>query len=266
MDVSGRTAFVTGTGQGIGLGLARALAEAGCDVIGCDLSEDRQADARAAVEGADRRYEALVADLSDTGAARRVTREAAERGFDVLINNAGIAPSGPYAEVPFETWAKTVEIDLLACMATTHEAVPHLLGRPRGLIVQLSSIAGVAAAPGMAAYNAAKFGVTGFTRALEMELAKTNVGVLLVHPTMVKTRMTEGVEGSSAVPVIEPGAVVSAVMDAIRQDRRTVFVPRRMGMLTSALPALFPGVARRMSLRDPSTASWMRARKGLPDG
>ena len=266
MDVGGKTAFVTGTGQGIGRLLAERLAGAGCDVIGCDLNEARQAETRAGVEAAGARYTALAADLSDTGAARAVTREAARTGFDLLVNNAGIVTSGRYLGDAFETWEKTVMIDLVAVMAITYEALGHLRERAEAHVVNMSSVAGVVASPGQAAYCAAKFGVTGFTRAIELECAGSSVAVSTIHPTMVRTRMIEGVTGSKNVPVIEPAEVVDAVMDAIRTGKPTVFVPPKMRWLMDVFPRVLPGTAKRMGLADESAQSWLGTQKGLPDG
>ena len=266
MDVTGKTAFVTGTGQGISRLLAERLAKAGCDVIGCDLDEGRQGEVRTAVEGAGARYTALSADLSDTEAARAVARDAAGIGFDVLVNNAGIVTSGRYLGSDWAVWEKTLRIDLLAVMAITYEALGHLRGRPEAHVVNMSSVAGVVASPGQAAYCAAKHGVTGFTRAIELECAGSNVAVTSVHPTMVRTRMIDGVKGSRSVPIIEPSEVVDAVMDALATPRSAIFVPRRMRWLMDVFPRLLPDTARRMGLKDASAISWLETQKGLPDG
>ena len=265
MDIRGRTAFVTGTGQGIGRLLAERLAAAGCDVIGCDLDEGRQAETRAAVEAAGARYTALSCDLADTDAARVMTRAAAKIGFDVLVLNAGIATSGRYLGDTFETWERTVMIDLMAVMAMTYEALGPLTEKPAGHVVFMSSIAGVAAAAGTAAYNAAKFGVTGFGRAIQMEYEGSRVGVSIVHPTMTRTRMIDGVRGSRSVPVIEPEQVADAVMASIAAGGGTVFVPRRMRWVMDVFPRLMPGTAGRLAQRDDSAKSWLAAQKGLPD-
>ena len=263
MDLHGRTALVTGSARGIGQALCVALAERGCAVIGLD--RDAQDETEAKVRAAGRGYTALTADLADEGAARAAAREAAGHGFDLLVNNAGVAPSGAYRAQPFEVWAATVRIDLLAPMAVTYECLPMLRSRPRAGIVNLSSIAGVSVTPGTAAYNAAKFGVTGFSRALAAECAGSSVFVSTIHPSMVRTRMTDGVTGSAAVPVIEVEAVVAAILRAVSREAHTVFVPGRMRLLTEALPALSPRLARRITARDAAARSWLQAAKRLPD-
>ena len=108
--------------------------------------------------------------------------------------------------------------------------------------------------------------MTGFTRAIELECAGSSVAVSAIHPTMVRTRMIDGVTGSKNVPVIEPGEVVDAVMDAIRTGKPTVFVPPKMRWLMDVFPRVLPGTARRMGLKDESAQSWLGTQKGLPDG
>lgn len=267
MDLSGRTAFVTGSGRGIGRALSVRLATEGCDVVGCDLTAEGQSETGHEVEAAGRRYTALAADLSDADEAARVARAAIEAGpLDIVVNNAGVVTSGRYRASDFETWHKTVRIDLIAVMAITYEVLDHLRGRPRAHLINMSSVAGVAASAGQAAYNAAKFGVTGFTRSIGMECAGSKVSVTCVHPTMVRTRMIDGVTGSKNVPVIDVAEVADAVMGAVAAPHAQVFVPPRMRWVMDVFPRLMPNVAGRMALDDESAKSWLAAQKQLPDG
>ena len=263
MDITGTTAFITGSARGIGRALAVAMAERGCDIIGCDLRLDTQTSTRAAVEGAGRSYTALQADLSETEQAVAVTQEAVGQGFEILVNNAGIATSGVFDDVPFQRWSKTIAVNLTGLMAVTHTALPHLRSRPEAFIVNMSSIAGVIGAPGMEAYCATKFGVNGFTRCLEYDLDGTGVGVASIHPAMVKTRMIEGVD-SGPTPEIEVADVVDAILDTIGGDKRQTFVPRGVRYSYDIGSRLFPGLVRRM-MRKSELAGWRNADKGVPD-
>ena len=263
MKLDGKTAFITGSARGIGKSLAIAMAERGCDIIGCDLRTDTQKGTRDAVEAAGRRYHALDADLSEVEQAVAVTQEAVGIGFDILVNNAGIATSGAFDSVPFERWRKTIDVNLTGLMAVTHTALPSLRGRPESFIVNMSSIAGVIGAPGMEAYCASKFGVNGFTRCLEYDLDGTSVRVASVHPAMVKTRMTDGVP-NGPTPLIEVDQVVAAVLDTIARDRSQVFVPRSVRYSFDIGSRLLPGLVRRMMRKD-DIKGWLHADKGVPD-
>ena len=263
MDYSGKTVFITGSARGIGQGLAIALAKAGCGIIGCDLRTDTQAATRKAVEAEGRSYRAIEADLSKVEEAVAATEEAIAFGFDILINNAGIATSGVFDEVPFDRWRKTIDLNLTGLMAITHTALPHLRSRPESYIINISSIAGVVGAPGMEAYCATKFGVNGFTRCLEYDLDGTNVGVASIHPAMVRTRMIEGVE-SGSTPEIDVADVVEAVLDTLRTDARQTFVPKKVKWTFDVLTRVFPGVTRKQ-MRKSGMDSWKLADKGVPD-
>ena len=102
MNFKNKTVFITGSARGIGQGLAIAFAQAGADIIGCDLRADTQATTREKVEAAGRTYHLLEADLSHVEEAVAATEEAIAIGFDILVNNAGIATSGAYDSVPFD--------------------------------------------------------------------------------------------------------------------------------------------------------------------
>ncbi len=265
MTLAGRTALVTGAARGIGLATAAALARAGADVAGLDLRVADLAEAEAAVTDAGQRFLAVVADVSDPAACRRAVAEVtgAFGGLGLLVNNAGVAPSGAFGGGDFETWRRTVQINLVGTMAMTHAALPAL--RPDGHIVNVASVSGVLGTAGLAAYAASKHGVVGFSEALRHEVAGANVGVSCVCPAMVRTRMTVGVRRSRLVPLLEPEEVADAVVDAVRRDRAVVFVPRRMRALVHLLPTLLPGFARRLARRDATAQGWLDAAKPIPE-
>lgn len=264
MNYSGKKAFVTGSARGIGQGVAVALAQAGCDIIGCDLRADTQAKTRDLVEAAGQRYHLIEADLSKVEEAVAATEDAVEIGFDLLINNAGIATSGDYDRVDFERWKATIDLNVIGLMAITHTALPHLRTRDAAQIVNMSSIAGVIGSPGMAAYTASKFAVNGFTRCLEYDLAETSIGVTSIHPAMVKTRMIDGVARSKNTPQIEVEQVVQAILTAIEKKQPQVFIPKSVRWSFDIGSRLFPGLVRKM-MRSDDLQGWKQADKGIPD-
>ena len=269
MRLSHKTVLITGAARGIGQAIARRCAEHGADVIGVDLpQEDLTATARI-VEATGQRFYALAGDVSDPAHASTLIEQAirANDGFDVLINNAGVAPSGPFQERDFEVWQQTVQTNLTGLMAMTHAALPHLRTRFRAHIVNLGSLSGKLGTPGLVAYSAAKHGVVGFSAALRAELTmqRASIGVNCVLPTLVDTRMTKGVARSNLVPLIQPDEVAAAVVQAIERNESEVYVPGRTRWLFGWLPALFPALAEWLTVHDATARGWLAARKNLPD-
>jgi all-trans-retinol dehydrogenase (NAD+) len=264
VNYAGKTVFITGSARGIGQGLATALAKAGCDIIGCDIRADTQATTKRAVEAQGQRYHQIDADLSKIEEAVLATQEAIAIGFDVLINNAGIATSGEFDGVPFERWRKTIDLNVIGLMAITHAAIPHLRTRPAAHIVNMSSIAGVVGSPGTAAYTASKHAVNGFTRSLDYELMETTIGVTSIHPSKVKTRMIDGVSRPMATPEMSVDDVVRAVLGAIANNKPQVFVPKSVRWSLDIGSRLFPGLTRKMMKRS-DNQGWKTADKDVPD-
>lgn len=267
MDIAGTRAFVTGAARGIGLAIARDLARAGADIIGCDLDVALQAEVARIVEAEGRTYTALAANLADLAQAQAVVAQAAAigGGFDILVNNAGIATSGPFAAAPFDRWLTTLQINLIAPMAICHAALPHLQARPAAHVVNISSVSGVVWSPGQAAYTASKWGVSGFTRCLELEYLGSTVGITCVHPSSVATRMTDGIEATEAVPMIGPDDVSQAVVRAIREGQPWVFVPEHLQYTLEVLPRMHPNALREAGGQDATSQSWLTLARDIPD-
>lgn len=260
MNIQGKTVFITGTARGIGQGLAVAFAKADCKVIGCDLAAQTQT---ATMVGAT--YRELIGDISTYDGAKTVVDQATEIGFDILINNAGIATSGEFDAADFARWERTIAVNLIGLMAVTHAALPHLKSLPTAHIVNLSSVAGCTGSPGMAAYCASKHGVLGFTKSLEYELVGTSIGVTSIHPSMARTRMIDGVAQPKLLPLIEADDIVRAIMRAVQKNKSQVFVPGRMRWLVDVMPRLFPRLTKKVLLSDPNALGWQRADKAVPD-
>ncbi|MDQ7039530.1 MAG: SDR family NAD(P)-dependent oxidoreductase [Rhodothermus sp.] len=265
MQLADQTVLLTGAARGIGQATAVALARRGAHVIGVDLCSDDMTETARQVEALGRRFTALEGDVADHTAVRRVVDEAvAAGGFSVLVNNAGVLPSGPFAETDFDIWARTIAVDLTGLMALTHAALPHLMRQPQAHIVNIASIAGKFGASGLAAYCAAKHGVVGFSEALRFELRRTQVGVSCICPTMVRTRLIEGVRRSPLIPLVQPEEVAWAVVRAIERSLPEIFVPRHLRLLVDVLPAVAPPLFRWLVHRDAAADGWLEARRPLP--
>ncbi len=179
IDLSGRTALVTGAGQGVGLGISRALARAGAEVLINDLREARAADAVELVSSEGGRARTAVFDVTDPAAIASVISSSG--GVDILVNNAGNAGvSGfgslePFVRTTPESWEPYLRVNLYGVMHCTHAALPHMIERKWGRIITIVSDAGRTGEANMAAYCAAKAGAAGFSRAIAHEVARFNV-------------------------------------------------------------------------------------------
>ncbi|HEY0425351.1 MAG TPA: SDR family oxidoreductase, partial [Rhodopila sp.] len=118
--------------------------------------------------------------------------------IDVLVNNAGVAPAGPFAEAPIADWRRVMATDVDGVLFCCRAALPHLL-ETRGCIVNTSSVSGLRGDWNMSFYNAAKGAVTNLTRALALELGERGVRVNAVNPSFTITDMTKDMEQDSAL-------------------------------------------------------------------
>ena len=185
----GKTALVTGAASGIGAALARALAGRGCALA----LADRDAAGLAAIADEIRATGASVSthvlDLAEREALLALPEavRAHHGALHLLVNNAGVALGGRFEEADPADIDWLMEINLLAVMRLTHACLPLLRAEGEAQIVNLSSVFGIVAPAGQAAYAASKFGVRGFTEALRHEYDGTGLGVTLVHPGGVAT-------------------------------------------------------------------------------
>ncbi|TQM42923.1 SDR family NAD(P)-dependent oxidoreductase [Pseudonocardia cypriaca] len=198
-DLSGRVALVTGGSRGIGAAIAVRLAGEGADVA-LTYREGRDSAEKVVreIEGLGRRSLALQADSADPAAVRTaVDRTAAELGrLDVLVNNAGVFPYGPFEEVGLEELDRTVAIHVRAAFVAAQAASPHL-GEGGRIISIGSNLAERVPHDGIALYSMTKSALTGLTRALARELGPRGITVNVVHPGSTDTDMNPA-DGPSA--------------------------------------------------------------------
>ena len=184
-----RAALVTGAGMGIGQGIALEFARQGYDVaVQYAHSGDGARDTVAQIVGLGRRAVALGADLRSPEACRRVVDDAlaALGGLDVLINNAGVTDARPFLETDDDAYARMFEVNMRAYFVCAQRAVPALLARGGGAIVNITSVHGAAGFPNHVAYAATKGAIVAFTRALAVELAPQRIRVNAVGPGIIE--------------------------------------------------------------------------------
>lgn len=190
--------IVTGAGSGIGAGTARRFLQEGASVVLNGRREHKLYETIAGFDAA----KSLVhpGDVSDEGYVKCLVADTVARfgKLDVLVNNAGFANFGPFAQTTTEDWRKIMGTDLDSVFFGAREALPHLL-KTKGCIVNLSSASGLGGDWGMSAYNAAKGAVTNFTRAVALEYGSQGVRVNAVAPSSTSTEATAEFEKNEAV-------------------------------------------------------------------
>src|SRR3954467_2202243 len=192
---AGGTAAVTGAASGIGEALAHALAARGSDLVLLDRDAERLEGVAHAIRARDtqRSITSYCVALADDEATRAIgARLAADHpGITLLVNNAGVALSGRFDQVTLEEFDWVLAINFRAVVRLTAALLPVLKSHPGAHLVNVSSVFGIFAPPGQAAYAASKFAVRGFSEALRHELAADGVGVTVVHPGGIRTRIAE---------------------------------------------------------------------------
>ena len=190
------SALVTGASSGIGEAMVRRLAAAGVETV---VVARRAAGSRA-WRGELPGVEVLVADLTDDDDLATVAERAADPGrpIDLLVNNAGFGTSSSVVELPPTRLDAEIRLNVLALTVLTRAALPGMVERRRGWILNLSSVAGFQPVPGLAVYAATKAYVTSFTESLHEELRGTGVRATALCPGLTRTEFIEISSGQSA--------------------------------------------------------------------
>jgi NAD(P)-dependent dehydrogenase (short-subunit alcohol dehydrogenase family) len=229
-DVSGKTVLVTGASSGIGAALAVAFAEAGATVGICARRADRLAEVheRCAAVAPDSRQ--WVVDLADPSQVDRLAVDAVEGlgAVDVLVNNAGIPCRRHVTALTPADVERVMAINFLSPVRLTQALLPHLLGRPAGRIVNVSSVAATLSSPNEAAYDASKAALTAFSEAMAIDLWDTSVKVLLVYPGLFATELIDAPGNDPIIAGVEADDVASlppVVLEALAEDRSECYVP-----------------------------------------
>jgi len=237
IPLAGRVVAITGAARGIGRATAQACVRAGMRVAIGDV-DLAAAEATAAQIGSgtiavqlDVRERASVAHFLDEVEARLGP-------LDVLVNNAGIMPLRPLVDEDDATAHRQVDINVHGVLHGMKEALPRMIARDRGLIVNIASVAGRLGFSGGATYSGTKHFVVGVSEAARAELRGSGVQIICVMPAVVRTELASGLAQGTYIKHVEPEDVAAAIVSALRSPRFEVYVPRMVTPLVKLGAAL----------------------------
>jgi NAD(P)-dependent dehydrogenase (short-subunit alcohol dehydrogenase family) len=229
-SLAGKIVAITGGGRGIGRATAAALIAQGARVAVGDI------DAASAEQTATELGSGtlgLALDVTDRASFDGFLREVESRlgPLDVLINNAGIMPIGPFVAETDTTADRMIDINLKGVIYGSKLALERFLPRGRGHLVNIASVAGKGGFPGGATYCATKHAVVGLSEAIRAEVRSTDIDVSIVMPVGVNTELYSGVPATRGIKLAEPQEVADAIVEALQTGRVDVYIPRRLRTL-----------------------------------
>lgn len=243
MTLRGRTAVITGAGSGIGRAIAMSLAQRGCHLALADIDADGLAETVSMLPAHGLRMTQHHLDVADRAmvAAFPAIVMAQHGGADVLVNNAGVALGGTFDMVSEDDFDWLFNINFHGVVRMTRAFLPLLRSSTEARLVNISSIFGIVAPAEQVAYAASKFAVRGFSEALRHELEGSTVGVTVVHPGGVRTKISENARAPQGVDTAEvlrrraafakflrmpPGKAGEIIVRGIEQRKKRVLVGR----------------------------------------
>jgi NAD(P)-dependent dehydrogenase (short-subunit alcohol dehydrogenase family) len=235
-SLRGRRIAITGAGRGIGLATAKALRARGATIIIGDLDIESTT---AAADLVGPGTEAYPVDVSDYESFAAFHKEAtADAPIDVLINNAGIMPIGRFLDQSADKHRRAVEINVMGCINGMHLALPAMVERGRGHIINIASSAGKTPVPGGLTYCGTKAAVIALTETARVEYAGTGVQFTCVMPSFTNTELIAGTSGLKFIPTAQPDDVAHAIVDAVSHPTADVFVPKIIGPILRTQPLI----------------------------
>lgn len=245
-NLRGKRVLLTGASRGIGVYIARALAREGADLVLAARDESRLETVARECEMSGSEVRVVAADVSSNDDRQRLIDEAGD--IAVLVNNAGIERPLRFTDLSDTDVAEQIATNLLAPIELCRLALRGMLARGSGVLVNVSSMSGKSPTPFNAVYSATKYGLNGFTAAIEMELKGTGVHAGVVCPSFVAEAGMWANSGETAprmLPEVPPEKVVDAVLAVIHGANEVLVTPGPMRPFL-ALAQLLPGLEDRV--------------------
>jgi short-subunit dehydrogenase len=245
-NIRGKTIVITGAARGIGYATAQALLARGARVVIGDRDLDVLESAVAGISalGPVSGHPLDVTDKESFAAFLDKARADGGGHIDVLINNAGVMPVGPFLEQSAQAIRSSIEVNLYGVLTGCQLVLPDMVKRRSGHIINIASLAGMVAVPGQIVYAATKFGVVGLSTAMADEFAPQGVKISAVLPTFTNTELISGTTPSSAQKPVEPAEIAATIVKVLDKPKSRVSVPG-WGKSFAAVAALMPDRGRR---------------------
>jgi len=189
IDLTGKTALVTGASRGIGEAIARRLGEAGAHVICAARSAESVNQLASEIGNAT----GLALDITAPDVRERIAAVLKERPIDILVNNAGVTEDDLFIRMKQEQWTKVIQTNLDSAFPITQEVVKKMLRARWGRVINISSVVGLMGNAGQVNYASSKAALIGFTKALALEVGSRNITVNAIAPGYIATAMTDAI-------------------------------------------------------------------------
>ncbi|MGZ8797082.1 MAG: 3-oxoacyl-[acyl-carrier-protein] reductase [Thermoanaerobaculia bacterium] len=199
IDLSGKTALVTGASRGIGEAIARRIGETGAHVLCAARSLDRVQQVAKEIGNAT----AVELDIAAPDVRDRVKRLLDERGIDILVNNAGITQDDLFIRMKPDAWTDVIRTNLDSAFNITQEVVKKMIRARWGRVINISSVVGLMGNAGQVNYASSKAALIGFTKSLALEIGSRNVTVNAVAPGFIQTSMTAAITDEAKGKLVE---------------------------------------------------------------
>jgi short-subunit dehydrogenase len=253
-NIRGKTIAITGAARGIGYATAKALLARGARVVigDRDVALQESAVAQLTKLGPVSGY---PLDVTDRGSFATYLDKARTDGgghIDVLINNAGVMPIGPFVDESEQSIRSSLEVNLYGVIAGCQLVLPDMIARRSGHIINIASLSGLIPVPGQVVYVGAKFGVVGLSAALADEVAPHGVDVSVIMPPFTNTELISGTATGGAIKPVEPEDIAKAVVKTLDKPKTHVSVPPALRFTAQAAQMLGPRGRR-----------WMNRKLGL---
>lgn len=241
-NIRGKTIVVTGAARGIGYATAKALLARGARVVigDRDVAVLEKAVTELGRTGQVCGHPVDVTDAESFSALLEKARADGGGRIDVLINNAGVMPVGPFLGHSEQAIRTSIEVNFYGVLTGCRLVLPEMVRRRRGHIVNIASMAGMVAVPGQVVYAGTKFAVVGLSTAMADEFAPQGVNISVVLPTFTKTDLISGTKDTGAQKPVPPEQIAAGVVKVLDKPSIThLSVPtplRAVGAMTQLLP------------------------------